>query len=497
MFQKPLVNGVGTPARSAVQGRGPLSAPPAAAISAIQRSDMVMLLRSGWAWVLVGLLLGLVAGSLFFVFATPRYTAEAQLLINPTDLRVVENSVTSSNAPSDANLAEVESQSRVLVSEKVLHDVVLALRLDQDREFTQPRSLLKDVLYEIGLAFGVSRQTSANAPELEAYRALAKQVSARREERTYVVDLTVTTTDPRKSVAIANAVVKAYLEAQASARTAAAQRATGELSSRLEELKQRVHDAEDRVETYKAANNIADTGGGSLISEQQLGGVSNQVVAARARTDSAKSRYDQIERLRTSGVDPGAIAEAVQSPTIAGLRLQYADVVRREAELTAQLGDRHPSVVDIRAEERRMRQVIGAELERLARSAKGDYDRALADQRALAQNFDTQKGTNYATNQSLVHLRELERDVDASRVVYQAFLVRSRETSEQERMNAANVRVISEATLPEKTWPPSPTIILALAGLLGAAAAAGLVLLPALGARRVVPAGGYLMEAGA
>ena len=269
------------------------------------------------------------------------------------------------------------------------------------------------------------------------------------------------------------------------------------MSSRLEALKQRVHDAEDRVETYKAANNIADTGGGSLISEQQLGGVSNQVVAARARTDSAKARYDQIEHLRTSGADPGAIAEAVQSPTIAGLRLQYADVVRREAELTAQLGDRHPSVVDVRAEERRMRQVIGAELERLARSANGDYDRALADQRALVQNLDNQKGTNYTTNQSLVHLRELERDVDASRVVYQAFLVRSRETSEQERMNAANVRVISEATLPEKTWPPNPTIILAIAGLFGAAVAAGLVLRPAFSGWRVMPVGGSPREVGA
>ena len=496
MFQKPVVDGADVPSRSAVHGRS-LSAPPVATFTALQASDIVTLLRSGWAWIVVGLLVGLVAGSLFFVVATPRYTAEAQLLINPTDLRVVENSVTSSSAPSDANLAEVESQSRVLVSEKVLHDVVLALHLDQDREFTRPQSLLKKLFSEIGSALGVSRQASANAAELEAYRALAKQVSARREERTYVVDMTVTTTDPRKSVAIANAVVKAYLEAQASARTAAAQQATVELSSRLEALKQRVHDAEDRVETYKAANNIADTGGGSLISEQQLGGVSNQVVAARARTDSAKARYDQIEHLRTSGADPGAIAEAVQSPTIAGLRLQYADVVRREAELTAQLGDRHPSVVDVRAEERRMRQVIGAELERLARSANGDYDRALADQRALMQNLDNQKGTNYTTNQSLVHLRELERDVDASRVVYQAFLVRSRETSEQERMNAANVRVISEATLPEKTWPPNPTIILAIAGLFGAAVAAGLVLRPAFSGRRVMPVGGSPREVGA
>src|SRR5262249_45682377 len=54
-------------------------------------------------------------------------------------------------------------------------------------------------------------------------------------------------------------------------------------------------------------------------------------------------------------------------------------------------------------------------------------------------------------------------------------LVRSRETSEQERVNATNVRVLSEANAPNKrVWPPRSIFVLAAALALGAAAGAGL-----------------------
>ncbi len=45
-------------------------------------------------------------------------------------------------------------------------------------------------------------------------------------------------------------------------------------------------------------------------------------------------------------------------------------------------------------------------------------------------------------------LRELEREATARRSVYEAFLLRSRETNEQEGLNTANVRVLSEARPP-------------------------------------------------
>jgi len=425
-------------------------------------------------WILIGTLAGLLSAVLFLATVTPRYTAVAQLLIDPNDLRVVDNAVTSNSTPADANTAYVESQVRVLTSDSVLRRVILAHGLDKDPEFVKPASVFNQARDFIYGQLGMTVPAPQSEPAVIALQTLGPLVVARRQERTYVVDLSVTTRGAEKAAMIANAVVQAYFEDQAGSRTTAARRATDALSGRLTELKDRVREAEDRSETYKAQNNIVSASG-QLINEQQLAELSNQLTLAGAKADEAKARFEQIEKLRQGKLDAGSIAEAVQSPTVAALRAQQAEILRHKAELTARLGERHPSVIDINAQARDAQQLIDREVTRLSQAAKGDYDRAIATRQALLQRLDALKQEAVATSQSLVRLRELEREVEASRAVYQAFLTRSRETSEQERVNTANVRILAEANLPDKrAWPPRSVFVLIAALAFGAMAGAGL-----------------------
>ena len=319
---------------------------------------------------------------------------------------------------------------------------------------------------------GLAKQREPD-PVVAVLQELAPKIGARRQERTYVVDLTASTRDPEKSALIANAIVAAYLEDQADARTTAAKRATDALSGRLHELKDRVREAENRAETFKAQNNLVSASG-QLVSEQALSELTNQLTVAGAKADEAKARLDQIEALRRGRVDAGAIAEAVQSQTVAALRAQHGEVLRRKAELTARLGERHPSIADINAQAHDLQQQVDREVGRLSQAARGDYERAQATRQALLARLNGLKQEAVTTNQALVRLRELEREVEASRAVYQAYLTRSRETSEQERVNTTNVRVLSEANVPNKrAFPPRTLIVLALALMFGAAAGAG------------------------
>jgi uncharacterized protein involved in exopolysaccharide biosynthesis len=425
-------------------------------------------------WIALGTLAGLIAAVAFLTLVTPRYMAVAQLLIDPNDLRVVDNAVTQSNTLNEAATAYVESQARVLTSDTVLRKVIAQQKLDKDPEFTGPPSAIRAALDLVLTRLGFAAQRAPQDPAVPVLQELAPKVGARRQERTYVVDLTASTRDPEKSARIANAIIAAYLEDQSDARMTAARRATDALSGRLQELKDRVREAESRAESFKAQNNLVSASG-QLVSEQQLSELANQLTAASTKADEAKARLDQIEILRRGKVDAGAIAEAVQSQTVAALRAQQAEVLRRKAELTARLGERHPSIADINAQAHDLQQLIDKEVARLAQAARGDYERAQATRQALLTRLNELKQEAVTTNQALVRLRELEREVEASRAVYQAFLTRSRETSEQERVNTTNVRVLSEANVPNKrAFPPRTLIVLALALAFGAAAGAGL-----------------------
>ena len=426
------------------------------------------------AWIAAGALLGLITALAFLALAAPRHTAVAQLLFDPNGLRVIDNTVTTSSPPSDANTVQVESQVRVLTSDKVVRRVIAELNLDQDPEFVGATQGTLAALDRIARRLDLASSVSGKDPAVIALQNLSPALVARRQERTYVVDLSVTTQAPDKSARIANAIIQVYLADLDAARTDAVQRTTDALSSRLQELKDRVRDAEDRSEKYKAEHNIIATSG-QLVNEQQLTDLSSQLTQASARAEEAKARLDQIGQLKRADADPGAISEAVQSRTMTALRAQYAEVLRREAELATQLGARHPSMIDIKEQARDLRQVIDREVAHFAEAARGDHDRARATQEALERRLAALKREAVSTSQALVRLRELERDVEASRAVYQAFLVRSRETSEQERFSTANVRILSEASQPaRKTWPPRAMFVLATALALGAVAGAGL-----------------------
>jgi polysaccharide biosynthesis transport protein len=399
---------------------------------------------------------------LFVLIVPPKYTAVTQILIDPTDLHAVGSDLTPANPANDAAALQVESQVRVLTSDSVLRRVVSAEGLDHDPEFIGSRSWF--------------RRNAHIEPAVAALSALKRSVQAKRAERTYVVDVSVTSRDAVKAARLANAVTRAYLAEQTDVRSEAARQVSQSLSSHLNELKERVHEAENRVENFKVNNNIFSAGG-QLINEQQLSDLNNQLSTARARTAAAKARLDQVERLQTSGNETGAFPEAVQSQTIAMLRTQYAEVMRRQAEQMTTLGPRHPAVIEIKAEADRLRRNIDDEIHRIALSARSDYESARDNEEMLAANLEKLKRNAVATNEAMVTLRELERDVLASRAVYEAFLVRARETSEQERIDTKNIRVISPADTPlRRSFPPSNLVLAIGALLIGAASGTGIVL---------------------
>jgi uncharacterized protein involved in exopolysaccharide biosynthesis len=160
------------------------------------------------------------------------------------------------------------------------------------------------------------------------------------------------------------------------------------------------------------------------------------------------------------------------------LRDQYGTIARQEANLTAELGPRHPRVIEARAQLAKAQQQIGNEIARIAEASRIDYERALANETALATNLATLKQRSMDTSLAFVKLRELERESEANRAVYESFLVRTREIREQERLDTANVRVLADAEPPRsRSWPPRRLVLLPTLLMLGVLGGIGLAYL--------------------
>jgi uncharacterized protein involved in exopolysaccharide biosynthesis len=233
--------------------------------------------------------------------------------------------------------------------------------------------------------------------------------------------------DREKAVLVANAVVQAYLDEQSETRQEAARRATTSLSGRLDELRTRVRLSEEKVERFRRDNDLVASGG-RLVAEQQLSEVNAQLVLARSRLAEVQARADQT-RSNGGRIDPSASPEVLQSLEARQIRTLMTDLSRQEAELISRLGTRHPQVIDVRAQQAALQRRMDGEITRITQGMRNELDRAIAAERSLSRSLDALKRETSETNQSQVQLRELEREAEVSRTVYQAFLVRALETN--------------------------------------------------------------------
>jgi uncharacterized protein involved in exopolysaccharide biosynthesis/Mrp family chromosome partitioning ATPase len=405
---------------------------------------------------------------------TPRYTATAELYVDPRELQLVDRELTPRAQDTSGLSMVVESQARLITSSSVLLPVIQDTHLDQDPEFGgESKGVLASLLGLFGLEIH-----SAGEPKLgqtAALQTLNRHITVRKTDRTFIVDIEVWSHDPAKAAMLANAISNAYLAESKRSQATAARRATSDLSGRLKELQERLRNAENTLATYKAQNNFVGTQD-TLISDQQLSASNQRLAAARALTLDAQAKYDQIEASRRAATDAGAISEALQSPTIANLRAQYAEARKRYAELTSELGPLHPSLRQMEKQVEDLRGTINEEVERFAQSARNDLTRARDYETSLNRALETQKRQSVQLSQASVRLRELERDVEASRDVYQSFLKRSRETEEQESLNTSSARIIGEATVPQRrNFPPTMSLLAMLGFMLGALGASAWV----------------------
>ena len=415
--------------------------------------------------------LGLAAALAGLPQLTPAYTAAVEILIDPADLRIVENGIQPSAAPADSGISIAESQVRVIGSDSVLGRVVRGLDLQHDPEFAKPPSDPGSLGEAVKRRLGLGVEDGSTDPALRAVEELRRRTTVRRPERTFVIEVLVRSAGREKSATIANAIAATYFAQETAARAGAAGRASDALTARLGELKGALQGAENRLAGFREERHLV-AANGRLLVDQRLGELDQQLTAASVRAADERTRAEQARRLRAVGGT--ALPEMLQSPEMRALRQQLADLARTNAETATRLGPRHPVVSEQAAQLREIEAAIAREKIRVIDSTLKEADRAAATEDALRRQVERLKGETTASDRALITLRELERDVEAQRTLYESFLRRARETGQQERLDSINMRVISPATPPlGRSWPPSPRVVLPLALVLGLLLGAG------------------------
>ena len=200
--------------------------------------------------------------------------------------------------------------------------------------------------------------------------------------RSYVIKISFRSEDPRRAAMIANGMADQYIFDQLEAKFEATRRATTWLNDRLGELRKKVRDSEKAVEFFRNKKGLV-RGKGTSITTQQLSELNTQLILATSDRAEAEARFLQAKQLLTSKDGVESAAEVLSSPLIQNLKEEEAKVLRRASELSTRYGERHPKMINSRAELRDIEQKIGLEVSRIAKNLENEVSVAHARERSL------------------------------------------------------------------------------------------------------------------
>ncbi|MCH8111887.1 MAG: hypothetical protein IH905_08030 [Proteobacteria bacterium] len=138
-------------------------------------------------------------------------------------------------------------------------------------------------------------------------------------------------------------------------------------------------------------------------------------------------------------------------------------LLRTEADFATTYGHRHPKMIEVRAQVRDLQTRIEIETTRIIEGLRNEA--RIASVRVVSLESSLNDLTGRVANENLTQIRlgELEREAQADRDIYLAFLNRFKETTEQIDFQQADARIVSAASVPLFPSAPKKGRTLALA----------------------------------
>lgn len=421
-------------------------------------------------------IVGVMAATFLILAAlTPRYTATALVMLDSRKTKVVNSEAVLSGLPND--IASIQSEVEILRSRTMARKVVDKLNIVSRPEF-DPTALpwYRDLLVKGGVMSPPVPLDEATIRERVVDQVMARTTVTPRG-RSYVIAASFESSDRKFAADVANTLADFYIVDQLETKFEATRRATDWLNEKLTDLRKQVETAERAVAAYRERNRLNETSRESNVTTQQVVEINTQLTLAKAQTAEREARLRQINELLRSPRGAESAAEVLSSPLIQRLREQETDLVRREAELSQRYGPNHPRMLNVRAEAADLKIKIADEVKKIVQGLTNEVQVAKARETTLQTQLDRLERQAGDLGRSAVGLRQLEREAESSRAIYSSFLTRFKETREQEDIQQADARIVSQAVAPNAASYPQRTLILGLAFLGAITLAAGLVVL--------------------
>ena len=444
--------------------------------SEIDLMVIVNVLWRGKFWITLFALVGFVLGGLYaFRVAVPIYPAAAIIQLNNQRENVVDiQSVVADNLLTGgwADNARMSTEIIAMTSRNMFSKLIDHLDLMNDPNFNpdlakdemskshkssllsnfRPKKFLaslfskKSDVVEVAMISGADK---SNALRNNIISGLAGTLRVSTIGDTYTFQISATTTNPALSVRLANGLAEVYIQDSVDEKFTATEKASKWLSQKAAELKVELQESEQRIKKFSDGTNLINEENLALLTIQ-LKDLRQRIGALENDVKGSSSKYNRLFDLIAGG-DIEAIAESSGDTRLVQLAPRILN------------GTTQRNIFDTRA------QSILALLKSQVERGEKQLAALSGSESSLGKQIEEQ-------SDDLVELQQLQRDTQASGLLYESFSSRLKEISVQQGLISPSSRMLSPAIPQRKSAPRRPAIMM-MALVLGGMFAAALLLI--------------------
>lgn len=273
------------------------------------------------------------------------------------------------------------------------------------------------------------------------------------------IDISFESKSPELAASIVMTLISNYIDLGFKDKASQTNMALGWMIERLKSLKINLQQSEEKLVGYRAEANLLDVMGVKSTSIKDIDDISINLRNARRERVQLESMYQQIISSNPSLSLYESIPGVLDNSAVQNAKGNVNQAQAKLIDLSKRYGKKHPKMESAIANYKEAKMNYAQVLKNIISGIEKQYRIAQANEQSLKLDLNGAKNKIRTINQKSYKLRELERDVETNRRLYETFFTRYKEASEGTGPEFASAKVIDAAVVAEYPIKPKKKLI--------------------------------------
>ncbi len=431
-------------------------------------------------WAFLGFVFACVAlGSIYCYTARPVYQSDAIILIGTK---------TSDSFGDDKGFEEIDptktdyykTQYAMIKSKSLAKRVINKLNLVESDEFKKEPPLfnfsfkkvekfLQSFFINTGMAKPPVAVEKLNSdPEYKMVDTFSSRLVVSPVTQSHVVRVGFKGYDPTFITEITNVFLDTLIEVNIERRGKILDGSERWMVEKLEELKQKMKDAELKLSNFRKKNDIIDFKKNREISAENLSRYQDEirkVTTEKLRLADLKDLLFKLKKDPTNLLN--TLPDNVKTKSINELITEYAVVLKDYSNLTQQYSSLHPEVQINFQKVKEMENKIPQEIDRLISSIDIDYRGTVLNEQSLQNAMQAEKVKIMRMDNEEFTFNSLTDEFESNKILHNDLLKRFKEVDIASYSDESAIQIVDKAEIPFRPVEPRKNFVFAISLLLG------------------------------